>query len=84
MELWIRTYPKKGLVKVNDIVVFSREGMYSLESKDFVLGMYKTEERALEVLDEIQKRIIKISCFVYRTDSYCLCNNDFVYEMPKE
>ena len=59
MELWIKTNSKMGfgLVKVNDIVLYSREGMYTLESKDFVLGMYDTKERAIEVLDEIEKFI---------------------------
>lgn len=57
---------------------------YSILADETNVGVYESKERALEVLDKIQQRIIDISCFVYRTDSYCLCNSDFVYEMPEK
>ena len=87
MELWIRTQLKNGLIKVNDIYVGSREGMYSLESKDFVLGMYKTEKRALEVLDEIQKLLEPFAKIQIPYTANILSLQDlstYVYEMPKE
>lgn len=78
MELWIKTSSKVGfgLVKVNDIVLYPREARYSLESKDFVLGIYDTKQRALEVLDEIQK-ILQPTIFI-KDDEY-----DFVYKDNK-
>lgn len=53
MELWIRTQNKKTLLKVDMININS----IRLISNGYVLGEYKTNERALEVLDEIQNMI---------------------------
>ena len=54
MDLWIRSQDKTRLIKAEDVrcdtYVFHRiivNGTY--------FGAYKTEERALEVLDEIQR-----------------------------
>lgn len=59
MELWVRSQNKSKLIKVNSVYlpnpinannffpkIIANDGDY--------LGSYKTEERALEVLDEIQ------------------------------
>ena len=61
MELWIRSQDKKSLIKVNK-VCFERNiddepTIYGYENYDNYerLGIYKTKERALEVLDEIEK-----------------------------
>ena len=60
MELWIRSQDKKSLVNTktievcdNDIVVWDEE-KYDIK---IYLGKYKTQERALEVLDEIQSKL---------------------------
>lgn len=87
MELWIKINSKvgSGLVKVNDIVRYPREGRYSLESKDFVLGIYDTKERALEVLDEIQKLLQPT--IIYNNDKEHIESLYLpykVYEMPLE
>lgn len=57
MELWIRSQDKRTLINTrridvddNNIIVWD-EGRYASE---IYLGQYKTKERALEVLDEIQ------------------------------
>lgn len=96
MELWIRTNPRIGLVKVNDIYIYSREGMFSIESKDFVLGMYKTEERAIEILDHIQflieqtgeltKEIVENIRELLKDEMWSInsTSNTATYEMPKE
>ena len=64
MELWIRSQDKNILEKVNKLYVATCEeengfGIYDiryddLDDCDVPLGFYKTKERALEVLDEIQ------------------------------
>lgn len=67
MEIWIRSQDKKTLQKVNKLyaTTYSEEagyGIYDLsyddlediDDCDVPLGFYKTKERALEVLDEIQ------------------------------
>lgn len=58
MNLWVRSQDKRMLMKVDNIFlnanyenkrICSYDGDYNTE-----LGTYKTKERALEVLDEIQ------------------------------
>lgn len=56
MDLWIRSQDKEKLVKCNDIVVNDDciIGYFDKDTEYEDLGTYKTKERALEVLDEIQ------------------------------
>lgn len=81
--MWIRSQNKLHLVNSNDICVFYKH----LHSKDILLGEYKTEERALQVLDEIQEKIINhhngslsinVEPQIQTSCGYA------VYEMPKE
>ena len=60
MNLWIRSQNKIELTKVNDIKIYkASDGFqiinYSENNHVIILGLYKTKERALEVLDEIDK-----------------------------
>lgn len=101
MELWIRSQDKNILEKVNKLYVATCEeengfGIYDiiyddLDDCDVPLGFYKTKERALEVLYEIQYKIKnmyilencklpKDSCIEQR-----LAMDDFnIYEMPEK
>jgi activator of HSP90 ATPase len=55
MDLWIRSQDKKKLIKVNEIKIESViDGNSFIYSDATDLGTYKSKERALEVLDEIQ------------------------------
>ena len=65
MELWIRSQDKMNLVKVNQININYQNNNQIIANyiPDFVgtqgeyyeyLGTYKSKERAIEVLDEIQ------------------------------
>ena len=58
MQLWIRT--KEGLFNVNGVRINAQslvfEGKTDIVSDTgFLLGTYKTRERALKIIDEIQK-----------------------------
>ena len=58
MELWIRSQDKARLCKANNLFIKNLAicCSYNEENNDFdYLGVYKTKERALEVLDEIEK-----------------------------
>ena len=63
MELWIRSQNKEILAKVEDLCV--EEGVHCDELEDgydiinihYRFGRYKTKERALQILDEIQNKI---------------------------
>lgn len=79
MELWIRSQDKEVLTRVVDIwkdadknEIWSKS---SFATKN-CLGIYKTKERALEVLDEIQKLL--------KTAELNDDINVIVYQMPLE
>ena len=62
MELWIRSQDKEVLILANHLdiynVCFDEEvKTWNIEESGVNLGEYRTKERALEVLDEIQNRI---------------------------
>ena len=62
MDLWIRSQNKKTLHKVTKVYISEHQYyggriIYRIIDSSDVLGIYETEERALEVLDEIQKSI---------------------------
>lgn len=54
MELWIRTQNKEILRKSERLRVVEDTGKYYIVDNGDIYGEYKTKERALEVLDEIQ------------------------------
>lgn len=55
MELWIRSQDGERLTRCYDLRMYyaKEENLWVIESCDD-LGYYKTKERALQVLDEIQ------------------------------
>lgn len=67
MELWIRTKQKKQLIECHQLSVgfnvvtrffrSSRTEWWIIANETERLGCYKTKERCLEIIDEIQKRI---------------------------
>lgn len=59
MELWIRSQNKETLIKANDITIEQNMiiGYFDKDTEYEYLGTYKSKERALEVLDEIQSKI---------------------------
>lgn len=64
MELWIRSQDKTALIKTEDIRLYYMKANAPenateiwLKDRNVPVGIYKSKERALEVLDEIQKHI---------------------------
>lgn len=59
MELWIRSQDKTALTSVDNICAIENRIVFipNRVNGRATLGKYKTEKRALEVLDEIQKLI---------------------------
>ena len=96
MELWIRSQdkkelrpqPKLGIEKTaNGWCIIDRYNFYD----SYGLGIYKTEERALEVLDEIQNKIKEMyileNCELQKNSCYeqSLAMTDFnIHQMPEE
>ena len=100
MELWIRSQDKTFLRKVNTIGIVEGKDFWSIdENLTISFGKYKTKERALEVLevlDEIEERIMLINTIniAKDRDSLIACKNvlteekikglNYPYQMPKE
>ena len=94
MELWIRSQDKKSLVKAGVIYICNKtEIVCSSDYSITELGKYKSQKRALEVLDEIQNLMtpkIRFSSIIstkklekYKSE-FIPSNLIIVYEMPKE
>lgn len=90
MDLWIRSQNKEILIKCNDIAIKDNGivGYFDKEKEYEDLGVYKTKNRALEVLDEIQKCMLKGS-FAKITNGLgqeidFIPNPIFIYQMPEE
>lgn len=107
MKLWIRSQDKESLVKVDNLYISIGNYIcyYVEKGKELpdtyyrpagVLGKYKSKERALEVLDEIEKRIMLINTINLAKDKESLLafekalgKNELQglslpYQMPKE
>ena len=74
MELWIRSQDKERLIKVSTLFVEYNGDVdptispYRIVADKCIdLGIYKSKERALEVLDEIQN-ILKPQILIRRND----------------
>lgn len=98
MNLWVRSQDKMKLIPINDELYIpnSRTGEdFGIFYKDKMLGYYKTKERALEVLDEIEERIMLINTIniAKDRDSLIACKNvlteekikglNYPYQMPE-
>ena len=82
MELWIRSQDKNALIPINKMLTISCSSIFY---DGLILGVYKKEQRALEVLDEIQKKINLINLgHDFGSPMVDLKNPSYIYEMPKE
>lgn len=100
MELWIRSQDKGNLVVANSLEVEAKnKGTYEIWNYNHnyhlsFLGEYKTKERALEVLDEIQGKIAQNECLKSMISKLSNVKGEeekigklfkeMIYEMPKE
>jgi len=88
LELWIRSQDKDILVKVDSLLIDDNNNdIYTqcwvgVNLETYTLGKYKTKERALEILDEIQEKILRIGEVSLMVNPLLI--EECVYEMPKE
>lgn len=99
MELWIRSQEKMTLTPINELLRIEEgeyvDGLeeqytkYNIYYKSINLGSYK-KERALEVLDQIQRLLKPRIMMKYNDDCTMSVSSieeqpaSYVYEMPKE
>ena len=88
MNLWVRSQDKEVLTRVVDIwkdadknEIWSKS---SFATKN-CLGIYKTKERAIVVLDEIQNKINLINLgHDFGSPMIDLKNPTYIYQMPED
>ena len=97
MELWIRSQDKTTLIRSYEIYISEQQNTYLIRAKrtSHILGSYSTIERAIEVLDEIEERIMLINTINISKDrdSLIACKNvlteekikglNYPYQMPE-
>lgn len=90
MELWVRSQDKMKLVNNCNLYISNEiRNEYVIEdlnNKYLKLGTYKTKERAIEVLDEIQDELISSDFMpIEKNEEVVLtCGSARIYEMPEE
>lgn len=99
MNLWVRSQDREGLLKINDRLFireianigYSVENDLCIDDGFISLGIYKTKERALEILDEIQSKIEDLyaleNCSLKKNsciERSLVMHNFNIYQMPKE
>lgn len=91
MELWIRSQDKDGLYEVDEVYIDERDYgnndiTYYIKTNGVLLGRYSSKERAIEVLDEIQ-RILHPTVFMsaeINTDDNNWVENGIIYQKYKD
>lgn len=79
MELWVRSQDKRLLCKVDSLNCYKLNGSFNISTGNQLLGKYSTEERCLEIIDEIQQHREKINnSFILATS-----NTSITYQMPE-
>ena len=77
MDLWIRSQDREILVKCNCIDIMWVEGIPNIfvngKFPDYIVANYTTKERALEVIDEIQKLLTPQVCALAKK----IVNNEY-------
>ncbi len=80
--MWVRSQDKENLANANDIEIFKRtDGEAWIYVNDQRYAVYSTEEKALKVLDEIQKLIINSLVIAYLNHNYQIGG---LFQMPQD
>ena len=88
MNLWIRSQDKKELRPNPNLGIERLESNYYIVDrysfdKEIILAKYATEERALEVLDEIQELLEPVHV-IDLSKKEGIAGANILYEMPEE
>lgn len=87
MELWIRSQDRGSLIKADNLGLFGNRIVFIPNRPTggrMTIGRYKTEERALEVLDEIQELFEPTTITLDGKYMETRQLDAFVYEMPEK
>ena len=97
MEIWIRSQDKEKLINVNEhfSIEYTDVGMdktqlksikYAIWGDNVKLAIYSTKEKALKVLDEIEKKIIENNTIVCNEKEWSkyVGTVNCVFQMPDD
>ena len=87
MELWIRSQDRESLIKADNLGLFGNRIVFIPNRPTggrVTIGTYTNEQRALEVLDEIQELFEPTTITLDGKYMETRQLDAFVYEMPKE
>ena len=88
MDLWVRSISKRILLKVDNILVVETENKHCLytlsHDEEIELGEYETKERALEVLDEIQKLLMEQNIMCFKNTGLKNHDHEWLYQAIQE
>lgn len=86
--MWIRSQDKKTLAYCTRLFV---HGPYiqnlpatGIEDDYDIMGKYESEERAMEVLDEIENQLFKHTKLHEKANDYHKITKHIVFQMPEE
>ena len=88
--MWVRTQNKETLVKADKLYIDKNNNKYTINfdsctDRWYILGTYKSKERAIEVLDEVEKKINLINLgHDFGSPMIDLKNPTYIYQMPNE
>ena len=87
MGIWIRSQDKKSLIQCKNlhIGILIVKGYAILDGiGNLVLGSYETEERAIEMIDEIQNKILHSQDIEFTKSGFSCNNGVLFYQMPEK
>lgn len=101
MSIWVRSQDKLCLMRVEALPILNHDkdskntwSILGIGKFQYTLGTYKSKERAIEVLDEIQYKIQCLNDDFYfkvsketefkKYEGYQKKHIDIVYQMPEE
>ena len=86
MDLWVRSQDRTKLMNTDSLVISKdKDTFYICDSLEGNIAEYKTKERAIEILDEIQDELISSDFMpIEKNEEVVLtCGSAKIYEMPE-
>ena len=81
--MWIRSQDRKQLVNADKFSISKEHEVFRIYSVNSFLGEYSTEEKAMEVMNMIQRRI-ELAIKFYEISSVFSNESEYVFNMPKD
>ena len=81
--MWIRSQNRNVLVNADKFSVSKEHEVFRIYSVNSFLGEYSTEEKAMEVMNMIQRRI-ELAIKFYEIASVFSNESEYVFNMPKD